>query len=45
MFMLDLNDFEYDIATYFNLKTGRTQAAYFTVNNKKRLAEMETKLM
>ena len=33
------------IATYFNIITGRTQAAYFAANNKKRLAEMETKLM
>ena len=33
------------IATYFNIITGKTQAAYFAANNKKRLAEMETKLM
>ena len=33
------------IATYFNIKTGRTQAVYFGANNKQRLAEIETKLM
>ena len=33
------------IATYFNIKTGRTQAVYFAANNKQRLSEIETKLM
>ena len=33
------------IATYFNIKSGRTQAAYFGASNKQRLAEIETKLM
>ena len=33
------------VSTYFNIKSGRTQAAYFGASNKRRLAEMETKLM
>ena len=33
------------IAIYFNIKSGRTQAAYFGASNKQRLSEIEIKLM